>query len=116
MRSSRRTPRPAGPRPGFLVRLRYFLSPDVLRQAHAAGGAARLAAWLGLGLRDANGFCALGCDGTRLEAPRTPELERALGQASKTDAAPMLWVTALVHLRTGLLWAWRLGRGTASER
>jgi hypothetical protein len=25
-------------------------------------------------------------------------------------------VTALVHLRTGLLWAWRLGKGTAAER
>jgi hypothetical protein len=25
-------------------------------------------------------------------------------------------VTALVHLRTGLLWGWRLGKGTASER
>jgi hypothetical protein len=28
----------------------------------------------------------------------------------------MLWVTALVHLPLGLLWAWRLGNGTASER
>jgi hypothetical protein len=27
----------------------------------------------------------------------------------------MVWVTALVHLRTGLLGAWRLGQGTASE-
>lgn len=28
----------------------------------------------------------------------------------------MLWVTALVHLPTALLWGWRLGRGTADER
>jgi hypothetical protein len=192
MRSARRRPRHAGPPQGFLARLRSFLTPDVLRQAHAAdhrrtrgdarwhlrplllallaftwctgdtladrfetarafavslaprrrrpgrslqgfrlaltrlptavlravadGVRARLAAWLGPCLRDQAGFCALGCDGTRLEAPRTPQLERALGQAGKDQAAPCLWVTALVHLRTGLLWAWRTGRGTASER
>jgi hypothetical protein len=27
-----------------------------------------------------------------------------------------LWLTALVHLRSGVPWAWRWGRGTASER
>jgi hypothetical protein len=57
-----------------------------------------------------------GCDGSRLECPRRAELEQRLGQAGKPDAPPMLWVTALVHLRTGLLWAWRLGPGTVSEQ
>jgi hypothetical protein len=57
-----------------------------------------------------------GCDGSRLECPRSAELEQRLGQAGKPDSPPMLWVTALVHLRTGLLWAWRLGPGTASEQ
>jgi Transposase DDE domain len=60
-------------------------------------------------------FVPLGCDGSRLECPRSCELETRLGQAGKPDSAPTLWVTALVHLRTGLLWAWRLGKGTASE-
>ena len=62
-----------------------------------------------------HGFVPLGCDGSRLECPRTAELERCLGEAGKKDSAPMIWLTALVHLRTGLLWAWRLGKGTASE-
>jgi hypothetical protein len=43
-------------------------------------------------------------------------LEARLGQAGKDKAAPTLWVTALVHLRWGVPWAWRLGKGTASER
>jgi hypothetical protein len=62
------------------------------------------------------GFIAIGCDGSRVECPRATELERRLGQANKERAAPSLWVTALVHLRLGLPWAWRIGKGTASER
>lgn len=56
-----------------------------------------------------------GCDGTRLEAPRAEELERRLGQAGKPDSAPTVYVSALVHLATGLLWSWHIGKGTASE-
>jgi hypothetical protein len=63
-----------------------------------------------------DGFIPLGCDGTRLECPRTAELERHLGQAGKPGCAPMVWLTALVHLRLGVPWAWRWGKGTASER
>lgn len=63
-----------------------------------------------------SGFVPLGADGSRLECPRAAELEQHLGQAGKEDSAPTLWVTALVHLRLGLLWSWRLGKGTASER
>jgi len=62
------------------------------------------------------GFVVIGCDGSRLECPRTVELEGHLGQAGKTDSAPSVWLTALVHLATGVVWAWRLGKGTASER
>lgn len=61
------------------------------------------------------GFVILGCDGARMETPRSAELERRLPQASKTDAAPTVYVTALVHVVTGMLWAWQLGLGTASE-
>lgn len=57
-----------------------------------------------------------GCDGSRIECPRTVELEQRLGQAGKDQAAPTAWVTAVVHLRSGLLWAWRVGKGTASEQ
>jgi hypothetical protein len=63
-----------------------------------------------------DGFEPMGCDGSRIECPRTTELEARLGQAGKTDAAPTLWVTAFVHLSTGLLWSWRLGPGTAAEQ
>ncbi|GAC1645084.1 MAG: hypothetical protein NVS4B2_34640 [Chloroflexota bacterium] len=63
-----------------------------------------------------DGFEPMGCDGSRIECPRTTVLERGLGQAGKTDAAPTLWVTAIVHLSTGLLWSWRLGPGTAAEQ
>jgi hypothetical protein len=63
-----------------------------------------------------DGFIPLGCDGSRVDCPRTAELEQRLGQANKAGAAPTLWVTALVHLRLGVPWAWRLGKGTASER
>src|SRR5207253_9720063 len=51
-----------------------------------------------------------------VECPRTQELEARLGQAGKDGSAPTIWVTALVILRLGVPWAWRIGKGTASER
>jgi hypothetical protein len=63
-----------------------------------------------------DGFIPLGCDGSRLECPRNDELLARMGRAGKAGAAPSLWVTALVHLETGVPWSWRLGRGDASER
>jgi hypothetical protein len=71
-----------------------------------------------------DGFVPLGCDGSRLECPRTPELEQRLlakskkrGEAkSKRPSAPMVFVSAFVHLSSGLLWSWRLGGAHASER
>jgi hypothetical protein len=82
------------------------LAAGVRDQIHARLGARRLV----------EGFEPMGCDGSRIECPRTPELERGLGQAGKTDAAPNVWLTAFVHLPTGLLWSWRLGPGTAAEQ
>jgi Transposase DDE domain len=61
------------------------------------------------------GFIPMGCDGSRLECPRSAELEKRLGQAARDNAAPSIWVTAMVHLSTGMLWSWRLGKGTGSE-
>lgn len=63
-----------------------------------------------------DGFEPVGCDGSRIECPRARELETRLGRAGKNDAAPTVWVTAMVHLSTGLLWSWRLGPGTAAEQ
>ena len=62
------------------------------------------------------GFVPLGCDGSRLECPRTDELGARLGRAAQSASAPAVWVTALVHLTTGVPWSWRLGKGDASER
>jgi hypothetical protein len=75
----------------------------------------RLAAVFGEALLE-HGFIPLGCDGSRQECPRSDELLRRLPKAGKDDSAPTLWITALVHLTTGLLWSWRLGQGDASER
>ncbi len=63
-----------------------------------------------------DGFEPMGCDGSRVECPRTAELEARLRQAGKDESAPTVWVTAFVHLATGLLWSWRTGPGTADER
>jgi hypothetical protein len=84
-----------------------------------------------------DGFVPLGCDGSRLECPRTPELERRLLAKPKKPASPkrpatpeleqdltstlkrpsppMVFVSAFVHLSLGLLWSWRLGGAHASE-
>jgi hypothetical protein len=70
----------------------------------------RLAGW------EVEGFVPMGCDGSRVECPRAEALESRLGQAGKADSAPMLWVTAIVHLCLGVPWDWRFGKGTASER
>ena len=84
-------------------------------RALAAGVRHEVRARLGT-RRLVNGFEPMGCDGSRIECPRATGLEARLGRAGKDDAAPTLWVTAFVHLPTGLLWSWRLGPGTAAEQ
>ena len=83
--------------------------------ALAAAVRQRLVALLGDDLL-VHGFIPLGCDGSRLECGRNDELLARLGKANKADSPPSLWVTALVHLTTGVPWSWRIGKGTASER
>lgn len=61
------------------------------------------------------GYVPVGCDGSRLECPRAEQLQARLGEAGKPDSAPSAYVSALVLLPLGLLWSWRLGKGTASE-
>ena len=62
------------------------------------------------------GFVPMGCDGSRVECPRSAELEARMGKGSSEASAPTAWVTAFVHLGSGLLWSWRIGKGTADER
>jgi hypothetical protein len=90
--------------------------PLVVLRAVAAGLRRQLARRFEL---EHDGFVVLGCDGSRLECPRSAELERRLPTAGKGGTggtAPGVWLTALVHLRSGLLWSWRLGKADASER
>jgi Transposase DDE domain len=63
-----------------------------------------------------DGFVPFGCDGSRVQCPRSQELEQRFGSASTEAAPPQVWVTALVHLSLGLLWSWHLGKGNANER
>jgi hypothetical protein len=61
------------------------------------------------------GYVPMACDGSRLECARTQELQARLGEAGKAESPPMVYLSALVLLPLGLLWSWRLGKGTASE-
>lgn len=85
----------------------------------AAAVRQRLTALLGDDLVQ-QGFIPLGCDGSRVECPRNDELLARLGKSSKKrgkrDCSPSLWVTAVVHLTTGVPWSWQIGKGNASER
>lgn len=62
-----------------------------------------------------DGFLIMACDGSRLECPRSANLEKRLKPSGKNHSAPMLMVVALVLLPAGLLWAWSVGPGNASE-
>jgi len=81
----------------------------------AAAVRGRLAQAFGRRL-EVGGFIPFGCDGSRVACPRSAELERRLPSGGTGKATPQVWVTALVHLGTGLLWSWRLGKGDADER
>jgi hypothetical protein len=67
-----------------------------------------------------DGWVVLGCDGSRLRCPRVAELEGRLGDpggdSCSGQKAPQVWLTALVHLASGVPWSWMVGKGDASER
>lgn len=62
------------------------------------------------------GWVPIACDGTRLECPRSAELQQRLDPAGKPESAPTVYLTAMVLLPLGLLWSWRWGKGTANEQ
>jgi hypothetical protein len=62
------------------------------------------------------GWSVLAVDGSRIEAPRTRRNERTLGRAGRDKTTPQWWVTWLIQLPSGLIWDWRQGPGTSSER
>jgi hypothetical protein len=90
------------------------------------------------GVLETDGWKVFGCDGSSLLCPRTAELEKHFAAASggrrsskaadsqppattpqskpTVGASPQVGLSALVHLRSGVLWAWRLGVGSIDER
>jgi hypothetical protein len=62
------------------------------------------------------GWLAFAADGSRIECPRTEANEKELGCAGKKRTTPQLFLTALYHMGTGLLWDFEVGPGTDSER
>jgi hypothetical protein len=103
--------RPGGTVAGFQKALAR-LSLPVLR-AIAAGVRGGIAALLPMKV---DGFVPLGCDGSRLTCPRAAQLDKYLCGANPKGSAPTIWITAVVHLRLGVPWCWRWGKGTANER
>ena len=62
------------------------------------------------------GWTVLAVDGSRIDAPRTRSNERGLGRAGRAKTQPQWWVTWVIHLPTALIWDWRQGPGSSSER
>jgi hypothetical protein len=62
------------------------------------------------------GWCAFAVDGSRVECPRTRSNQDALRCAGKKKTGPQLFLTTILHMGTGLPWAFRIGPGTDSER
>jgi hypothetical protein len=82
-----------------------------------------LVAHLRLRLRDLaplhwlrQGWCAFAVDGSRVECPRTAANQKVLRCAGKKKTGPQLFLTTILHMGTGLPWAFRIGPGTDSER
>ena len=63
-----------------------------------------------------HGWTVMAVDGSRVDAPRTRANERVLGRAGREKTGPQWWITWLIHLPSGLIWDWRQGPGTSSER
>src|SRR5258708_13029982 len=50
-----------------------------------------------------DGHVPMDCDGSRIECPRSQELEARMGKGSKQESAPTAWFTPSVHLVLALL-------------
>ena len=61
------------------------------------------------------GWILLAADGSKDDLPRTRDHEKFFGIADN-GAWPQAFVTAIVEVRTGLPWDWRIGVARSSER
>jgi hypothetical protein len=59
---------------------------------------------------------AFAVDGSRVECPMTADNEREFGCAGKAKTTPQQYLTMLLHLGTGLPWAFRRAGARGSER
>jgi hypothetical protein len=105
--------RPGQTSEGFCLALRRLPCRVLRALTFALRG--RLAALFSPAWR-VDGFVPFGCDGTRLACPRTAQLEHYLGHDGSSDTPPQVRVSAVVHLRLGLLYSWVVGKSGASER
>src|SRR5262245_1822259 len=75
---------------------------------------------LGLGKKKRNRKKKVAADAPACPSTPGPEAGPAATpdepKPKATPDSPQLWVTAVVHLGLGVLWSWRLGKGTANER
>jgi hypothetical protein len=62
------------------------------------------------------GWLVFAADGSRVECPMTRANEKAFGCAGKGKTTPQQFLTVLLHLGTGLPWAWIRGHSRSSER
>jgi hypothetical protein len=62
------------------------------------------------------GWCAFAVDGSRVECPRTAANQKALRCAGRKKTGPQVFLTTILHMGTGLPWAFQTGPGTDSER
>jgi hypothetical protein len=92
---------------GLLATLAGHLRERTRAAAEAAGR------WRVAGTR----FAAFAADSSKWAAPRTRANQAAFGCAGKANSGPQALLAALVHLGTGLPWAWPVGRaGHDDER
>jgi hypothetical protein len=66
-------------------------------------------------IEKSSGWTVLAVDGSKMDLPRTVSHEKAFGIADN-GKCPQAFVTAIVCVRTQLLWDWRVDKGDASEK
>lgn len=62
------------------------------------------------------GFVAFGVDGTKIDCPRTRANEQRFKIGGKKKSGPQQLLVALLHLGSGIAWAFRRSHAKASER
>jgi len=61
-------------------------------------------------------WIVMAVDGSRIDCPRTAANEEAFGCAGRAKTAPQQFLTTIFHVASGLIWDYRCGPGTDSER